>query len=136
MASIRKLELGRLLLKLQAKLKEAASANVDVEVGFSAAHAIHVHEMIPKTLGEHKPRPSGIGWFWGPPDHGPKFLEAPARELAPELGKMIRQGLKAKLTMAQSLMFAGLRLQRAAQERVPVEHGALRASAFTTLVPR
>lgn len=124
--------------ELTAKLRDRAAkasrdANVSVLVGFSAAHAIFVHEMIPKTLGQNVPRKSGLGVYWGPSQHGPKFLEAPARELGPELGKVVRAVVKKNGTVATGLVAAGMRLQAESQRRVPVEYGALRASAFTKL---
>lgn len=110
-----------------------AGRGVSVIVGFTAEHAIWVHEMAPATLGDNVPRPSGLGVFWGPSGHGPKYLEAPARELGGTLAGIVRQALRAGQTIAMALILAGLRLQREAQLRVPVEYGILRASAFTRM---
>lgn len=125
--------LKSLLAKLKKREAEAAhDAKVSVVVGFSSAGAIHVHEnMEPKTLGMGVPRPSGLGVYWGPSNYGPKYLERPARELAPELGDMVRKAVQKKLTLTQGLLLAGLRLQRESQELVPVEYGVLKGSAFT-----
>jgi hypothetical protein len=90
-----------------------------VRVSFSAAYAVWVHER--RDL-RHKTGKAG-------------FLLDPARRLAPELGAMVGDGLKKGLTLSQSLLRAGLRLQREAQAECPVEFGALRASAATTLEP-
>lgn len=126
------------LKKLVAALRDRAAkaikdANVSVVVGFSGENAVRVHEMIPKTRGQNVPRPSGLGVFWGPSQHGPKFLEAPARELGPELGKVVRGVVQKGGTLATGLVAAGMRLQAESERRVPVEHGDLRASAFTEL---
>ena len=132
--------LDRLMKKL--RLRQAAAlrdSKASVAVGFEAAGALRLHEMIePSTLGLHKPRPGrkgrpGIGWFWGPPDYGPKFLEAPARELAPELGAMVRKAVQAKVSFAQALFLAGDRLKSESQRRVPREQGFLFRSAFCKL---
>jgi hypothetical protein len=129
------------ITQLVEKLRNmAAKARKDsdavVAVSFTAEGAIYVHEMMePKTLGQGVPRPSGLGEFWGPPQYGPKYLENTVRELANtgELKRIIAEGLRRKLTMAQTLVIAGLRVQRDSQERVPVEYGQLRASAQTVL---
>lgn len=45
-----------------------------VDIGFTAPYALFVHENLEQKL-KGKPRPSGIGVYWGP--HGqPKFLES------------------------------------------------------------
>lgn len=131
MANIKNLE------KLVEKLRQrAAAASKDkdpsVVVGYTAAYALYVHEN-EEAKNEGKPRPSGLGVYWGPSLHGPKFLEAPARELGPELGEIAREALRQGKTLAQALLLAGLRLQRESMQRVPVEYGNLRASAFTRI---
>jgi hypothetical protein len=129
------------LTQLVEKLRDmAAKARKDndavVALSFTAEGAIYVHEMMePKTLGLGVPRPSGLGEFWGPPQYGPKYLENTVRELtnAGELARIVREGLKRKLTMAQALVVAVLRIQRDTQMRIPVEHDHLRGSAQITL---
>lgn len=121
------------LKQLQATLKAkmAKYGAADAIVGYTAAYALYVHEnMEMKLAGE--PRPSGLGVYWGP-NGGPKFLEQPARELAPQMREMIKADLKSGKTFEQALMRAGLFLQRESMQRVPVEYGNLRASAFTRL---
>ena len=49
-----------------------------VVVGYSAAYALAVHENLEQKL-KGKPRPSGLGQYWGPSGE-PKFLERPFRE--------------------------------------------------------
>lgn len=53
--------------------------------------------------------------------------------MAPELGQIAQQAYYKGATMGQSLLIAGLRLQREAQLLTPVDTGALRNSAFTKL---
>lgn len=104
-----------------------------VVVGFSSAVALFVHENVQaRNIGLNVPRKSGIGVYWGP-HGGPKFLEGPAREMADELAGVVREALARGVPLPQALLLAGYVLQREAMERVPVEHGALRASAFTRL---
>jgi hypothetical protein len=132
MAQVENVE--KVIATLRAKAAAAIKDNnVSVVVGYTAAYALYVHEMMePKHLGE--PRASGIGTYWGP-NGSPKFLEAPFREMnnSGELGKIIKGALQQKRTMAQALLLAGLALQAASMKRVPVEYGNLRASAFTRL---
>lgn len=47
------------------------SADFKVEVGFTSAYALFVHENMEVNKG--KPRSSGLGTYWNP--GGPKFLE-------------------------------------------------------------
>lgn len=120
------------MMKLRARAAKARKDDASVAVGFTAAHALYVHEdMEAKWLGQ--PRKSGKGVYWGPSLHGPKFLERPARELAKDLRLIVGTALRRGLTQAQALLLAGLRLLREAQKRVPVEYGVLRASGFVKL---
>lgn len=57
--------------------KAMGNANA-VEVGFTAAYALYVHENLEQTL-KGQPRPSGLGVYWGP-NGGPKFLERAVRD--------------------------------------------------------
>ena len=75
-----------------------------IDVGFTAPHAIFIHEFRnPKTLGLGVPRRSGIGEYWGPPQHGPKYLENAIAEFREELRQIIRK----------------------AKEKIPVEYGSV-----------
>jgi hypothetical protein len=72
------------------------------------------------------------GFYWDPiPRAQAKFLEQPYRENRDKLAAMIRDGLSNKLTLLQSLLRAGIYLQRLSQEICPVDTGNLKASAFT-----
>ena len=103
-----------------------------VLVGYTAKYALFVHEnMQPKTLGMGVRRPSGLGMFWGPSQYGPKFLEGPAREFAKEVVDIVTTAFAKGTSLTKSLLLGGLKIQRESMKVVPVEYGALRASAFT-----
>lgn len=63
------------------------------------------------------------------------FLSDTAREGQAEYARIIRDGIKAGLTLEQAVLRAGLQLQADSQAACPVDTGALRASAFTRLEP-
>lgn len=112
--------------EIDAKLSSEAS----VVVGYANKYALFVHEnMEQKWVGIS--RPSGLGVYWGPAGAGPKFLEAPARQMRSVLTGIVERSMKSGLPLLQCLYLAGLKLQAESQKRVPVEHGFLRASAFT-----
>jgi hypothetical protein len=90
-------------------------------------------EMKLKGLPRRKP---GKGLYWDPQGiAGPKFLEGPARELSNsgELSRIFVAVIKAGKSLLQGLLACGLRIQREAQKRVPVDTGALKSSAFTRI---
>ena len=103
--------------KLSALLKKAQQPVENVIVGYTQNYAIYVHEDLTAhhTVGQAK------------------YLEQPARQLGPTLGKMIATAYKNGATINQALLLAGLRLQRESQQLVPVDTSALKASAFTCL---
>lgn len=107
---------------LQAKLKAMEkigrqASQASVTVGYTQSYGIYVHE----NLDAHHP----VGQA--------KFLEQPARAIKKELGTIIGDIMAQGKTMEQALLVAGLRLQREAQKLTPVDTGALKASAFTSL---
>jgi hypothetical protein len=122
----------RLVAKLRDRAAKARRESAgSVVVGYTAQYAIFIHEnMEQRRKGE--PRSSGRGVYWGP-NGQPKFLEGPARELSPILGNIVATAVAAGKTLIQGLLLAGLRLQRESQQRVPVDTGFLRASAFTRI---
>jgi hypothetical protein len=72
------------------------------------------------------------GYYWDPQDRAqPQFLVGPFREMRDELNDIIRTIYAKTGDMEKALLAAGLRLQREAQQRVPVEFGFLKASAWT-----
>lgn len=117
----------------QLRARAAKHGNVvSAVVGYTAAYALWVHEMIEKHRGE--PRSGGKGNYWDPPGRGqPKFLEQPARTEGPVMGDMIRSDLADGKTLGQALLRAALYLQRCSMLLVPVDSGNLKASAFTRL---
>jgi hypothetical protein len=116
MATIEKLQkVVAILRERAARAKE--DGNASVLVGYTQAYALFVHENLEAT------HPVGQA----------KFLEQPARELSKEISEITKKGLQQKKTMAQSLVLAGLFLQRESQKLCPVDTGALKNSAFTRL---
>jgi len=110
--------LDKLQKELRALSRKAkAGAREDVIVGFTQSYAIWVHEI----QARHKP---GKQW---------KYLESPARRLATtgELIRLIKTVYEKTNSLTSGMTLAGLRIQREAQEIVPIDTGALRASAFT-----
>ncbi|GIW60123.1 MAG: hypothetical protein KatS3mg087_1189 [Patescibacteria group bacterium] len=88
----------------------------DVIVGFTQRYAIFVHERTDLT---HR-----VGQA--------KFLESAAIEHRDVLAEIVRRVFDTTGDFQQALLVAGLRLQREAQLRTPVDTSALRSSAFTT----
>lgn len=111
--------LNKVIAALNKRLAAASKdSNVSVIVGYTANYAVYVHE---DMTAQHKPGKQA------------KFLEQPARENAQEYAKIIREELQKRRTLAQALLKAGLKLQRDSMMLVPIDTGALRASAFTLL---
>lgn len=104
------------LEKLIAKANRGSQGSVIV--GYTQAYALPVHENLKATHKEGKQA---------------KFLEDPARKNRGRYIAIVKQGLNKGLTLTQSLLVAGLRLQRDSQLIVPVDTGALKNSAFTRL---
>lgn len=132
--------------------------NVSVVVGFTANYALYVHERV-EMKWKGLPRGQGFyvdddgvirfpsrvretgrvggkhrGFYWDPQGRAQaKFLEAPARELKDEFGRIVGEAAAKGATLATALLTAGYRLQREAMLRCPVDTGNLKASAFTRL---
>ncbi len=127
--------LDKLVSKFRAlSAKSIKDTDFSVVVGFTARYAVYVHENTEMVLEGQPRRPPATGVYWGPNGQA-KFLEQPARELSNDgtLGRIVAQAVKAKKTLAQGVLLAGLRLQRESQKLVPVVTGNLRRSAFTRL---
>lgn len=107
--------LSKLKTFLGKKRRDAVAAGETVVVGFSQRYAMVVHEDM------NAAHPTGQA----------KYLEQPARDLQSELALIITQVFIKTKSMRQALIMAGLRLQREAQELVPIDTSALRASAYT-----
>jgi hypothetical protein len=91
-----------------------------VRVSFTAAHAFFVHE---NRTAHHETGQAG-------------FLLDSARDMAGDLAGIVAGAMKRGLALTDALLLAGLRLQREAQTRCPVDTGLLRSSAQTTLEAR
>lgn len=103
----------------------------DVIVGFTARYAVYIHENMEMKLAG-RPRASGIGVYWGP--HGEnKFLEKTVNETRPNMLSLLKSFMRRGATLVQALYMLGLNIQRGSQERVPVEYGNLKQSAFTRI---
>lgn len=88
-----------------------------VIVGYTQQYALYVHENL---TAQHKTGQA-------------KFLEQPAREHAREIGALIKEAYEKGSSFEQALLIGGLRLQRESMKLVPIDTGALRASAFTRI---
>lgn len=65
-----------------------------IRVGYTAGYALFVHELVAMKL-KGLPRPHKRGFYWDPAGRGQaKFLEEPAKRLAPELRKTILDSMK------------------------------------------
>ena len=107
--------------ELNAKLKALANRSLvqdtgAVIVGYTQHYAIYVHE-IPMRHKEGK--------FW-------KYLETPFRTLAPQIPTIVETVYRYSSSLLKGLLVAGLRIQRDSMKIVPIDTGALRASAFTS----
>jgi IS1 family transposase len=109
---------NQVMQKLAALKKSAAEGNQSVVVGYTQKYALYVHEDL---NARHAPGKQA------------KYLEDPARRLRHELAAIVQKVYLKTRSIAQSLLMAGLRLQRESQMIVPVDTSALRASAFTAL---
>jgi len=119
---------GKVIEKLK-KRQELLADHVSVVVGYNGVAALALHEMTPKNIG--KPRRSGIGEYWGPSEHGNKWLEQPARVHSKRVGELVQAALEGGATMLEALHVGGLLIQRESMLLVPAEYGELKRSAFT-----
>jgi hypothetical protein len=108
-----------LVARLRSRAEQARrDAAKSVIVGYSQSYSIYVHEDLE---ARHAPPTQA------------KFLEGPARRLAPELRRIITEAVGRGVPLPQAVLLAALFLQRSSQQECPVKTGALRASAFTRL---
>lgn len=94
-----------------------SDATKQIEVGYSASHAIHVHE----NLEVH--HDSGQA----------KFLEQPLRQMRSRLQREILQDTKRGVPLGEALRRAGEKLLRVSQKLVPVDTGELRSSGYVRI---
>lgn len=75
-------------LRASAYTRKSPEDPSTVEVGFTAAYAVFVHENMEQVL-KGDPRPSGLGTYWNP--GGPKFLERALDENRAAILEQIRR---------------------------------------------
>jgi hypothetical protein len=93
--------------------------SVTVTVGYSAPHAIYVHENLQMR------HPNG---------GQAKFLEQPARQYGAELAELVATAIRNKEGIVRAVLRAGNRLLRYSQPLVPVDTGELRDSGAVNIV--
>lgn len=132
MADVTKIQnVDRLIQKLKAKYANSGDPNPGVVVGYTAAYALYVHENVEMKWKGKKRRKPHKGFYWDPQGRGQaKFLEGPARELKQEFQRIVREAMAGGTTLLKALKLCGLRLLRESQQRVPVDLGNLKGSAF------
>jgi len=100
------------LRRLAAKAKKDHDA--DVTTGFTQQYALVVHEI---------PANHPVGEV--------EYLIKAVRQVEKEVRKNIATAYKNGATLEKALLIGALRIQREAQNKTPVDTGALKASAFT-----
>lgn len=102
--------------KLAARATKYGKPMVSWVVGFQTNYALVVHE----RLDVHHP----VGQA--------KYLEEPARLLAPEFGETVKALVNKGYTLTQALGICALRLLRDAKILTPVDTSLLKNSGFAT----
>lgn len=110
--------LDKVVKKLEALANDKNWDGTGVVVGYTQSYAVNVHEDLDASHRAGKTA---------------KFLEGPAREYNTQISELINRTYKATKDIKKALMVGGLFLQRKSQMIVPIDTGALRASAFTAL---
>lgn len=103
-------------LKKHVKAMDGGKHVNSAVVGYTQTYAMIVHEDLD---ARHKPGKSA------------KYLEIPARTYHAEIVKRIVSTTKATGSLVKGLLAAALFLQRKSQQIVPVDTGALKASAYS-----
>lgn len=102
-----------LIRKLIEKSRKVENEIV-IKIGYSQYYAIYVHENL---LAYHK-----VGQA--------KYLEIPMRNARRDLEKRINERMSTGLSFRSSLLLEAFKIQRESQLLVPIDTGALKASAF------
>lgn len=79
-------------LRASAYTRKVPEDALTVEVGYTSEYAVYVHENL-EAKWAGKPRPSGLGVYWGPKGT-PKFLENAVRDKAKSVLNAIRKYAK------------------------------------------
>lgn len=100
------------------KLTGKRDSNLRLVVGFTAEHAIVVHEDLSAfhAIGQAK------------------YLEQPMRENRAVYARIVRDKMKQGRSLRQAMLAAGYELLRDARALVPVDTGELKASGFVKVV--
>jgi hypothetical protein len=72
--------------------RKAQDDSLAVEIGYTAAYAVYVHEDLEMNL-HGEPRPSGLGVYWGPKGEN-KFLEKTVRLNEKNIVEIVMQRAK------------------------------------------
>ena len=122
--------LHELLKNIEKERKNYSPERYSLQVGYSAEHALWVHESREMKL-RGKPRKSGIGVYWGPKGRA-GFLTDVAREKSKELVRYLRDLLRkgGYWTWKRAVFNTGTMLRLESQKNVPVEYRDLIESAF------
>ena len=110
--------LAKLLASLDQKKLKGRTV-VDVEVGYSAPHALLVHEDLE---ARHEPPTQA------------KYLEQPARELADTMRDAVEASLREEKDVEKAVLVAANMLFEASQAIVPEDTGELKASGYVKVV--
>lgn len=81
-------------LKRSAYTRKSPDNEDAVETGYTAVQARKLHEDLEAKLAG-KPRPSGLGVYWGP-NGGPKFLERAVTETSDEFVQIVKRRSEVK----------------------------------------
>jgi hypothetical protein len=114
---LKKLE-QRIKQMIKEARKDTTGGKGSAVVGFTQFYAVFVHE----NLTANHPKGGEA-----------KYLERPFRNIKPQAAQLVQQAMKKGVSMPQALLLLALRVQREAMLLVPIDTGALRASAFTRL---
>ena len=95
-------------------------------VTFTAPYALYVHEAVEMVL-KGKPRPSGIGVYWGPNGMA-KYLETPMKTRWKEIEEIMQREFDRGATIKEASYVAALALLEWAKDNVPIEYGDLKDS--------
>lgn len=104
--------------KLGERVKQARSANVSAVAGYTQTYSVYVHEDLDAA---HAPGKTA------------KYLEAPLRQNFKFLIDLINEHYLRSQDLGAALLKGCHWLKEASQEIVPIDTGALQASAFSCM---
>lgn len=107
---------ARYVTKKLKDLEKKAGGHVEVVTGFTQRYAIHVHENLEAKHKEGKTA---------------KYLERPYRENSKAIQDLIAREYERTRKLRLAVVTGGLKIQRLAQQVVPIDTAALKSSAYT-----